>query len=150
MDSLGKMLGYSESDVNEYSYSVLDNGKRVRLLPKVIRKRGVEFYFLCGMTSVANDDSCKLGVRGEGFMVYAYRCGSEYYFEVFDYRIGLPNHFANDVDYDYTEVYPSDEAFGVWAWSIRGVDRMLAFLKDRYGFEEPMQDTLYEFLHNSK
>lgn len=32
--------------------------------------------------------------------------------EVFEYHVGKPNHFSDD----HYEMYPGNEAFGLWAW----------------------------------
>lgn len=49
--------------------------------------------------------------------------GTAHGFEVFEIRVQQPRTLANGVSFAHKEVYPNNEAFGVWAFAPRSRDR---------------------------
>ena len=70
---------------------------RIRKLQQVFSRKGVIY------TQVDEYDNC-----------YIYQLNNGYY-EVFKKRLSDP-HPDYDYDYDKVECYPTDDAFGTWAW----------------------------------
>ena len=94
----------------------------LRELDKEFTKRGVNFK-----QEVKNDE------------LVIYRCTNietkDEYFEVFKYRTAKP-HPMDEGTWDLVELYPSDNAFGVWAWCCSSVPCVNKVLKKHFGIEE--------------
>ena len=91
-------------------------------------------------------DFTRKGIRYQQLMkneqIVLYRCsrvdGLDTYYEVFKRKVEQPNEFHND---EY-ERYPSDEAFGSWAWCCsngKSVEKVL-----RKHFPELQGTTTYQ------
>lgn len=52
---------------------------------------------------------------GDSYMIYRGELAGSYWFEVFQRRINKARQIAG-VDIPASEAFPSDEAFGKWAW----------------------------------
>lgn len=89
---------------------------KLRELQKEFEKKGVKYtQFVKGIKEYFNGKDEKVK---DGIVVY--KCSNlsylDEYFEVFRYRIAKPHPYDAE-NWDMVELYPSDEAFGVWAWS---------------------------------
>lgn len=89
---------------------------KLRELQKEFEKKGVR-YTQINKTIKANINE-KEDKAYDGIVIY--KCSNlsyhDEYFEVFRYRIAKPHPYDAE-NWDMVELYPSDEAFGVWAWS---------------------------------
>lgn len=67
-----------------------------------------------------------------------YRCKNiefgNVYYEVFKYRTGKP-HFMSGEDFDLIEVYPSNDAFGNWAFCCSDLKCVEKVMKTRMGID---------------
>ena len=57
---------------------------------------------------------------GEAYMIYRCELAGSYWFEVFQRRINEDRQIAG-VDIPASEAFPSDEAFGKWAWCYKNL-----------------------------
>ena len=77
------------------------------------------------------DDFIRKGIsyhklyQDEEIVAYSLAKMDNEWFEVFRYKIRKPNKFIDD---EY-EVYPSNEDFGVWAWSCSNLETLILLIK---------------------
>lgn len=107
---------------------------KLRELQKEFEKKGVRYTQLQKVVKeITNKDGEKVK---DGIVIY--KClnleyGDEY-FEVFRYRIAKPH--PNDTnDWDMVEIYPSDEGFGVFAWSCSNVGSLRKIINKHFDEE---------------
>lgn len=96
---------------------------KLRELQKEFTKKGVKYTLLQKEVWDAVDGDGKL--KKDGYVIY--ECFNEEYkdtyYEVFRYRIGKP-HPMDTGDWDMVELYPSNEQFGILAWSCSDLNRV--------------------------
>lgn len=90
----------------------------IKKLQKNFEKKGVNYRRL---------------YRKDGFMIYI--CTDiEFgysYFEVFEKRMAKP-HPLSGKDYDYVELYPTDNSFGLWAYTCKTADELVQIVRNHY------------------
>lgn len=107
---------------------------KLRELQKEFEKKGVKYKQLVKeIKEYFNEKGEKVK---DGIVVY--KCSNlsyhDEYFEVFRYRIARPHPYDAD-DWDMVELYPSDEAFGVWSWSCSDIDSVKKIVKKHFDEE---------------
>lgn len=104
---------------------------KLRELQKEFEKKGVKYTQL--VKEIKEYFNGKYEKVKDGIVVY--KCSNlsyhDEYFEVFRYRIAKPHPYDAD-DWDMVELYPSDEAFGVWAWSCSGIDSVKKIVRKHF------------------
>lgn len=104
---------------------------KLRELQKEFEKKGVKYTQLVKEIKEyvnGKDEKVKDGI-------VVYKCSNlsyhDEYFEVFRYRIAKPHPYDAE-DWDMVELYPSDEAFGVWSWSCSDIDSLKKIVKKHF------------------
>lgn len=107
---------------------------KLRELQKEFEKKGVK-YTQINKTIKANINE-KEDKAYDGIVIY--KCYNlsyhDEYFEVFRYRIAKPHPYDAE-NWDMVELYPSDEAFGVWSWSCSDIDSVKKIVKKHFDKE---------------
>jgi hypothetical protein len=102
------------SDENKYQ-----TNKAMRPLPQKLRRNGFNYTLIC---------------RGRRSFIYAQHVTpSVTYYEVFRLKISSPKTIMMDgkkIVIEAAERFPTNESFGVWAWSIRGLDKAMEKFKE--------------------
>lgn len=90
---------------------------KIRELQKEFKKRGILFTQIEKKAKHTMDADGN--IKTSGYCIY--RCSAlhydDVYYEIFKYRLAKPHPYDNG-DWDMVEVYPGDEQFGVWAWTV--------------------------------
>lgn len=67
-----------------------------------------------------------------------YRCEvldyKDVYYEVFEYKVGKP-HPMDTGDWDMVELYPSNEQFGILAWSCSDLNRVKYVMQKHFDID---------------
>lgn len=107
---------------------------KLRELQKEFDKKGVKYTQL--VKEIKEYVNEKYEKVKDGIVVY--KCSNlsyhDEYFEVFRYRIAKPHPYDAE-NWDMVELYPSDEAFGVWAWSCSDIDSVKKIVKKHFDEE---------------
>ena len=97
-------------------------------LRKTFRKKGTDFTQLYKDNNLVVYQLSRPFVDGNGYSVW---------YEVFRYRTGGMHPMSSDYDpNEVVEKYPSDEEFGLWAWSCSNIESIKKVLNAEFTMRE--------------